>query len=71
MIGAIKIAELLANPLPWPIWAKIWIGFWLGMAVFYAVLACQQWCVKRKAKSQQSRHLRFSRVGEHTVAEQK
>ena len=63
MIGAIKIAELLPMLLPWPIWAKVWIGFWLGIALFYAVLACQQGWAKRKAiKSEQSWHLRFSRV---------
>ena len=63
MIGAIKTAELLPTELPWPIWLKVWIGFWLGIALFYAVLACQQEWAKRKAiQSEQSWHLRFSRV---------
>jgi hypothetical protein len=34
--------------LGWPLWAKVWIGFWLGMVLYCAVLACQQWCAKRK-----------------------
>jgi len=34
--------------LGWPLWAKVWIGFWLGMALYCAVLACQQWWAKRK-----------------------
>jgi hypothetical protein len=64
MIGTIKIAELLPNQLLGPIWAKVWIGFWLCMALYCGVLACQQWRVKRKEKSQQSRHLGFSRLAE-------
>jgi integral membrane sensor domain MASE1 len=34
--------------LGWPVWAKVWVGFWLGMALYCAVLACQQWWTKRK-----------------------
>ena len=34
--------------LGWPLWAKVWIGFWLAVAVYCAVLACQQWWAKRK-----------------------
>jgi integral membrane sensor domain MASE1 len=34
--------------LGWPLWAKVWMGFWLGMSLYCAVLACQQWWVKRK-----------------------
>jgi hypothetical protein len=64
MIGTIKIAELLPHPFPGPIWAKVWVGFWLCMALYYPVLACQQWRVKRQEKSQQSQHLRFSCVAE-------
>jgi hypothetical protein len=64
MIGTIKIAELLLNQLLGPIWAKVWIGFWLCMALYYAVLACQQSRVKRKEKWQQSQYLRFSPLAE-------
>jgi hypothetical protein len=63
-MGAIKMAELLLNQLPGPIWAKVWIGFWFGMAFFYAVLASRQWRAKQQAKPQQSRHLRFSPLAE-------
>src|SRR5262249_24420562 len=46
-------------------WAKVWIGVWLGMALFYAVLACQpRWAKLKAIKSQQSWHLRFSRVAD-------
>jgi hypothetical protein len=38
-MGIIKIAELLPNHLPGPIWAQVWVGFWLCMALYYAVLA--------------------------------
>jgi len=62
MTGTIEIGELMPNQLPGPIWAKVWVGVWLCMAFYYAVLACQQWRVKRKEKSLQSRHLRFSPV---------
>jgi hypothetical protein len=62
MIATIKVAELLQNLLPGPIWAKVWVGFWLCMALYYAVLACQQWRVKRKEKSLRWRHLCFPRL---------
>jgi hypothetical protein len=61
MIGTIKIAQSLPNPLPGLIWAKVWVGFWLCMALYYVVLACQQWRVNRKKQSQQ---LRFSDLAE-------
>jgi len=63
MSGAIKIVEFLPDPAAWPIWAKIWIGFWLCITLYCGVLAWQQWRIKQKEKSQQSRYLRFPRLG--------
>jgi len=42
------IPSTLPSDLGWPVWAKVWVGFWVGMALFCAVLACQQWWAKRK-----------------------
>jgi hypothetical protein len=44
----VSLMMIPSPPASWPVWAKVWIGFWFGMAVFYAVLACQQWWAKRK-----------------------
>jgi integral membrane sensor domain MASE1 len=44
----VSLRMISSTPLSWPVWVKVWIGFWLSMAVFYAVLACQQWWSKGK-----------------------
>jgi hypothetical protein len=45
-----------SSHLPWPAWAKVLMGFGLAIALFFFVLAAQQWQAKRE--STQSRRLR-------------